>query len=139
MLASTTVNRWVARRVRPAFDYRWTLPNALSWAWLSLPSAVLAAAMALFVPRLASLTGLLDSIAGATLQITALPLCLWATTNAQALPMRARVGPVALLALATYGVIFMAAVLASAAYLIGTTRYSPVGNETYWCDVAAAA
>ena len=77
ILASTTVNRWVMRVVGPpGFDYSWTASNAIVWAKLSIPSSVLAVCMALFIPRLQSLTGLLNSIAGATLQITAVPAAL---------------------------------------------------------------
>ena len=76
VLASTTVNRWTMRLFDPEFDYKWTLKNGLQWAKVSLPSAIVAVCMALFIPRLASLTGLLNSIAGATVQITAIPLCL---------------------------------------------------------------
>ena len=87
VLASTTVNRFVMRHVKPEFDYTWTLANAKTWATCSIPSSVLAVIMALFLPKLESLTGLLNSVAGATLQITAVPLALVLTDNEDVIPM----------------------------------------------------
>eukprot|EP00750_Incisomonas_marina_P025428 INCI542.1.p1 GENE.INCI542.1~~INCI542.1.p1 ORF type:complete len:463 (+),score=53.71 INCI542.1:237-1625(+) len=86
VLASTTVNRWVLRMWKVNFAYGvWSRKNALLWLQYSWPSSVLAIVMALCIPRLSSLTGLLDSIAGSTLQITAVPLLLCLTANTDVL------------------------------------------------------
>ena len=96
VLASVTVNRFlVVRHFDPSFfreDSEASAPNPalacavtatrrrerlLRWAWFSLPSLLVATAMALLVPRLESLTGLLNSITGTTVQITAVVLCLY--------------------------------------------------------------
>ena len=88
-----------------------------------------------------SLTGLLDSIAGSTLQITAVPLALTLTTNSDALSrMVGRGAPENnrpwFMATMVYGIVFTVLVLISACYNIAMTRYVPVGNETFWCDLA---
>ena len=107
VLASTTVNRWVLRvcgacfercvtrgpsqiccttialqcaKVKFDFDL-WNVSNAGTWLQYSWPSSVLAVVMAICVPKLESLTSLLNSIAGATLQITAVPCALWLTKH----------------------------------------------------------
>jgi hypothetical protein len=103
VLASVTVNRFlVARYFNPAFFKGGAKPPALDaaaaptswlsrcaaaapardqhrvqWMYYSLPSLVLATLMALLIPRLESLTGLLNSITGTTVQVTAVVLCLF--------------------------------------------------------------
>ena len=62
------MNRALVRWLNPTFDYEWTVANALLWASHCLPSTVLAVLMALLLPRLDSLTGLLNSITGSTVQ-----------------------------------------------------------------------
>lgn len=139
VLASITVNRWAVRRMDPNFDYRWTRRNALLWAGYCLPSSLLAVAMALFVPRLESLTGLLNSLAGATLQVTATPLCLWLTSNAKVRAMQVREGGARgwrFASMAALGILFTLAVFLSACYNIATTCYIPGPGETFWCDLA---
>ena len=113
VLASTTVNRWIVRRVDSQFDYRWTWRNARAWAKYSLPSSFLAVGMALLMPRLSSLTGLLNSVAGATLQITALPLCLWCTSNSAVAGLKQREGGRSewrFVGVGLYGILFTVAV-----------------------------
>ena len=143
VLASTTVNRFVMRWVRPEFDYKWTIKNGIVWAQCSIPSSVVAVSMALFIPRLQSLTGLLNSIAGATLQITAVPLALSLTTN-QDVKACGLFGTDEeeqqkkrqwYRAAALYGICFTVLVFVAACYDIGTIKYVPEGNETFWCDV----
>ena len=135
MLASTTINRQLIAWRQPGFDYRWTRRNAVTWALTSLPSALLAVLMALLVPRLESLTGLLNSLAGATLQITAVPFCLWLSRRT-AVRSLAETPRWLLLSIAVYGLFFTAAVFASALQSIWTTQYMPAANETFWCDLA---
>ena len=91
VLASVTVNRFlVARHFDPAFfrdgeasatvtpaTAAYRRDRALRWAWYSLPSLLVAMAFALLIPRLESLTGLLNSITGTTVQLTAVVLCLY--------------------------------------------------------------
>jgi hypothetical protein len=123
---------------------------------------------------------MLNSIAGATLQITAVPFALWATSNpdvrdvlgtsstaghggeaggcaaacaAVYAAVCAAVGRCCsavrcggagksqrrcsgFVGIAAYGAVFTAVVFMSACYQIGTTRYTPVGNESFWCDLA---
>ena len=118
--------------------------------------------MALFLPKLESLTGLLNSVAGATLQITAVPLALVLTDNEDVIPMLPQpiqnmnndqlingfacfvctkngasgnaLGCRFCIA-AFYGIVFTLVVFIAACYNIGETNYMPVGNETFWCDV----
>ena len=136
VLAATTVNRWAMRLFDPGFDYKWTLKNGLHWAKVSLPSSIIAMLMALLIPRLESLTGLLNSIAGATLQITAIPLCLWISKTP-----RAREGvwfpdlTAQFIAGTVYGIVFTLTVFLAAVYSISQTEYIPQGNQTFWCDI----
>lgn len=58
----------MVRWLNPTFDYEWTVANSLLWFKYCLPSTVLAVLMALLLPRLDSLTGLLNSITGSTVQ-----------------------------------------------------------------------
>ena len=115
---------------------------------------------------------MLNSIAGATLQITAVPFALWATSNPDVRDVlgtsstAGRGGEAGMCAavcaavgrccsavrcggagqrqrrcsgsvgISAYGAVFTAVVFMSACYQIGTTRYTPVGNESFWCDLA---
>ena len=133
------VNRWEVGLLDPTFDYAWTAWNAMRWALYCLPSSGLAVTMALFVPRLESLTGLLNSLAGATLQVTATPLCLWLTTNSKLQALRTREGGARnwkFVTMAAAGVIFTVAVFTSACYNIVVTQYVPGPGESFWCDLA---
>mmetsp|Transcript_16449 Transcript_16449/g.42192 ORF Transcript_16449/g.42192 Transcript_16449/m.42192 type:complete len:473 (+) Transcript_16449:93-1511(+) len=139
VLASITVNRWAVRRVDPQFDYSWTARNAQRWAFYCLPSSLLAISMALFVPRLESLTGLLNSLAGTTLQVTATSLCLLITTNDQVHALRKQEGGARrwrFAFTAAVGVLFTVAVFTSAVYNMATTQYVPGPGESFWCDLA---
>ena len=141
VLASTTVNRFIMRWLKPDFNYKWTKSNAWIWAQCSLPSSAMAVGMALFIPRLQSLTGILNSIAGATLQITAVPLALALTKNSDVDDMTGVTSGVEVVqrrwyqAAACYGGLFTILVFLAACYDISTTRYQVEGNETFWCDV----
>ena len=146
VLASTTVNRFVMRWLVPNYNYQlWNVKNAKIWALYSIPSSLLAVCMALFIPKLQSLTGLLNSIAGATLQITAVPLGLAMTTNAEVIKVllgddeevRKR-NKQKYICIAGYGICFTALIFIAACYDIGTTNYVAKGNETFWCDIVGA-
>ena len=147
VLASTTVNRWVLRVLKVRFDFKsWSARSMLTWLKYSWPSSLLAVLMALVIPRLESLTGLLDSIAGSTLQVTAVPLALWLTSNTAASEAMEAANKnktrscsnVQYAAAALYGLAFTVVVLISACYNIAVTRYTadPALNETFWCDLA---
>ena len=122
----------------PQFDYEWTMPNALVWGFYCLPSALLAVGMALFIPRLQSLTGLLNSFACVTLQVTAVPLLLYYTSNTDVRHLvTTEGGPCSLTFLVAfvYGLFFSAVLFAPVAYAIPTTVYTPGPGQTFWCDV----
>ena len=139
VLASITVNRWLLRMLRPNFDYRWSFGNALTWARCSLPSGLAAVLMALAVPRLESLTGILNSVAGATLQLMAVPLCLGLTSNIEVQPLRRWAGGAGRWRLAMvvlFAMLFTVTVFSAALYTMAMTRYTPGANETFWCDLA---
>ena len=81
VLASVTVNRFlVSRYIDPGYfasSSSSSSSSSVKWAGYSLPSLLLATLMALLIPRLESLTGILNSITGTTLQVTAVVLCLY--------------------------------------------------------------
>lgn len=109
--------------------------HAIANPLAQIPSSAIAVLMALFVPRFESLTGILNSVAGATLQVTATPLCLYLSTNSAVKAMQDEKGGMALL-VGGMGIVFTAGVFTSAVYNIVTTSYTPGPGETYWCDLA---
>ena len=96
--------------------------------------------MALLLPKLESLTGLLNSIAGATLQITAVPLALCTSSNPKVVEMMQSISRRGLVAMAVYGAAFTLVVFMAAIHNIAATVYTPdpALNETFWCNVVGA-
>lgn len=138
IFASIVVNRRVLRSFVPNFDYRWTFGNSLVWAFYCLPSISLAIGMALFIPKLDSLTTLLNSVAAATVQITAVPLLLYWTSNVDVQALKAKEGgprELAFAAIICYGVMFSCVVFSPVIYSILHTAYIPGPSQSFWCDV----
>lgn len=145
VLASVTVNRALVRWWGANFSYRWTWDNALLWAGYSLPSSLLAVTMALIVPRLASLVGLLSSVTGTTLQITGICGCLLYSYSSGERVYTLPYGSdgqwnlwqrLSLWIVAVYGVVFTIVVFAEAQVNIFVlTDYTAGPNQTFWCDV----
>jgi len=138
VIAAITLNRRVAYFINPRFDYRWTIGSAMQWALYALPSAVLASALALFVPKLQSLTGLLTAFAAITFQVTATPFCLFVTTNPAVQNLKLREEGwrgVFFVAVVGYGLSFTLVDLSSAVDTIVTSDYVPGPNQTFWCDI----
>jgi hypothetical protein len=129
VIAATTVNRFVVARIDPGFSYAWTWSNSGKWALYTLPVTALAFSMALFVPKLESLTGLLNSVAGTTLQITGPALCLYFCTD-KSLPKQSNA---LLLAAAAFGATLTVIIFVETVYSVGwLTSYS---SGSFWCDV----
>lgn len=94
----------------------------MAWAALTAPVSLVAVAMALFVPRLDSLTGLLNSVTGTTLQFTGPALCCYAAGRP-----RTVVAGVAVL-----GVALTACIFAQTLHSVATTDYRA---GRFWCEV----
>merc|ERR1711957_488038 len=124
VIAATTVNRYVVAMIDTDFTYKWSLSNSAKWALYTSPVSGVALLMALFVPRLESLTGLLNSFAGTTLQVTGPALCFYLTKDTK--PVSHKV----LLAVIIYGAVLTVLIFASAVYSIILTDYS----GDFWCE-----
>lgn len=120
VIAATTVNRFVVKALAHRVDAE---KSALAWAAVTAPVSLVAVAFAIFVPRLDSLTGLLNSVTGTTLQFTGPALCGLAAGR------RPR-GPLA--ALAAGGFALAALVFAQTVHSVARTDY---GAGNFWCDV----
>jgi hypothetical protein len=129
VIAATTVNRFLVARIDPGFSYAWTWTNSVKWALYTLPVTALAFGMALFVPKLDSLTGLLNSIAGTTLQITGPALCLLFCRDKSL----TKPSSTLLLVATAFGVALTVIIFVETVYSVGwLTDYT---GGSFWCDV----
>jgi len=164
VLASVTVNRFVvARYLHPGFfeelkndaagnvlDGDGGYRKKLQWAWYSMPSLMMATTMALLIPRLESLTGLLNSVTGTTVQVTAVALCLFMASGREAAPRNdeenqslteccAADSTPSIISMRTryvltcvYGVALTSLIFAEAVYsIVYLTDYT---TNDFWCD-----
>jgi len=132
VIASTTVNRWLMTLFAPQHDFSMTLPNAVRWGIICIPSATAATLMALFVPRLDSLTGLLNSVTGSTVQITGISLLLLLTTNA-AITGTFRPNKVLVIGALLVGLALTITIFVETVYSVGWLTHYDDGD--FWCDV----
>lgn len=127
VIACTTVNRFVVAALRPGDVFDWSFARSLKWALLTAPVFLLAVAMALFIPRLDSLTGLLNSLTGTTLQLTGPALCVVVAKRQSA--HEARLAK----SLVVFGVALTVLIFSQTFYSIfWLTDYSA---GRFWCDV----
>jgi len=129
VIGAVTVNRAVQRVWDPTYDYAWNVKGTLQWVYMSLPSTCLATAMALFIPRLESLTGLLNSVTGSTLQLTGVTTLI-VISGVSAGKCNGHI--LAVGATIVWGLILTICILASAVYFMSNEDY---GAGDFWCDV----
>eukprot|EP00658_Telonema_sp_P-2_P040959 TRINITY_DN29292_c0_g1_i1.p1 TRINITY_DN29292_c0_g1~~TRINITY_DN29292_c0_g1_i1.p1 ORF type:complete len:195 (-),score=50.04 TRINITY_DN29292_c0_g1_i1:152-736(-) len=132
VIASTTVNRWVMSMLFPKHNFSCNVPNAIRWALVCIPSATVATLMALFIPRLESLTGLLNSVTGSTVQITGITVLLLVTSNA-AITGSFRPNRKLLIGALVVGLALTVTIFVETVYSVfWLTSYS---DGDFWCDV----
>jgi len=127
VLGATTVNRAVQRVLAPNYDYAWDTKGTVKWFLLTLPSTILSTLMALLIPKLESLTGLLNSVTGSTLQLTGIAVLV--LCQSQLIDGTSK-WPVGIVAFA--GSFLTVVVFSSTIYFISETDY---GEGSFWCDV----
>jgi len=130
VIGATTVNRFVQDLIDPDYDFAWNTKGTIKWFMYSLPASILSTLMALFIPKLESLTGILNSITGSTLQLTGIAVLLLLLKTEM---VQAHRGLIVLVAVA--GLFLTFVILASTFYFIANEDYRALPNETFWCDV----
>jgi len=132
IIASTTVNRWVISILHLEHDYSRTMANAIRWAAVGIPSLALAITMALFVPKLESLTGLLNSVTGSTVQISSVALFILLSKSPEVNAMVTGTTKILMGISLVVGIYLTVTIFAETCYYVfEITDYS----GDFWCEV----